>query len=192
VPEQFRDAPGFGKVAVNGAWEQAVSFRPGEFLGSEEILAFLSGGEEVACEAFFGAAFVGVRRTGPPEELARFVADFARLVAWASTGADFFRALEVDLEVPLARDFQYSEVGAEGAWNSVGPFRIDDPVAALADFEAMWQKLADSAVGQDHEHDKALEFSYANGDGSTHWIALPVSHHSKQLDRGMVAAALAR
>jgi hypothetical protein len=74
----------------------------------------------------------------------------------------------------------------------VGPFRIDDPVAALADFEAMWQKLADSAVGRDHEHDKALEFGYANGDGSTHWIALPVSDHSKRLDREMVAAALVR
>lgn len=97
-PPQFRHAPDFGKVAVNGAWEQAVSFRPGEFLGSEEIIAFLSGGQEVA----------------------------------------------------------------------------------------------HSAVGKDLEHDKALEFSYANGDGSTHWIALPVSHHSKQLDREMVAAALAR
>jgi hypothetical protein len=78
VPAQFRHAPDFGKVAVNGAWEQAASFQPGEFLGSEEILDYLSGGQEVAC-------------------------------------ADFIRALEVDLDVPLARDFQYAEVGAEGA-----------------------------------------------------------------------------
>ena len=133
LPVAFRDAPEFGKVAGNGAWEQAVTFEPGEFLSSEEVLG-----------------------------------------------------------IPLARDFRFAEVGAEGAWNSVGPFRIDDPAAALAGFEEMWQELTNAAVGRDLEHDKALEFSYANGDGSTHWIALPVSDQHKRLDRGMVAAALVR
>jgi hypothetical protein len=46
-------------------------------------------------------------------------------------------------------------------------------------------------VGNDTQHAKALEFTYANPDGATtHWFALPVSRGAR-IDRAALEAALA-
>jgi hypothetical protein len=97
------------------------------------------------------------------------------------------------LHVPLGRAFRYAEIGAEGAWNSVGAFRIDDPGNAFEGFDELWRDVSQSAVGRDTTHQKALEFSYDNGrgDGTSHWFALPVSS-GQALDRSMVKSALQR
>jgi hypothetical protein len=44
-------------------------------------------------------------------------------------------------------------------------------------------------VGQDRDHHKALEFSFDNGDSTTHWFALPVSR-GELLDRTLTLQAL--
>lgn len=189
VCQPFRAPPQFGKLAVDGEWERAVTFQPGEYTEEAQAAEFLAGGSEVACEAFFGAAFFGVRRRGATGELSRFVALFARAVASSGDGAELLRAMAT-ARVPLGRDFRFAEIGAEGAWNSVGPFRLDDPAAALADFDATWLALEHSNVGREAAHHKAVEFSFDNGDGTTHWFALPVSH-ARRLDRTRLAEALA-
>lgn len=171
----FLGAPELGKLARAGEWERAVVFRPGELLDESMVLPLVAGSDDVACEAFFKSAFFGVRRTGRPEDLARFVGSFAQVLASAGSGADFFGGVTRELGVPLAQRFRYAELGAEGAWRSVGPFRIDDPAAALTNLDEVWRELQSAPVGRDTVHDKALEFSYDNGDGTTHGVGLPVS-----------------
>lgn len=130
---------------------------------------------DVACEAFFGEAFFGVRFVGP--DPATSVTSFAHALA----GPDFFPAVVRDLGLPLAQRFTYAEVGAEGAWRSVGAFRIADPA------HPDWAVLMGSPVWHDTRHNKALEFSFDNGDGTTHWFALPLG---RELTRTRVAEVL--
>lgn len=169
---RFEGPPTSGKLAVAGRWEDAIVFAPGEHppVASEEI----------AVEAFFGPAFFGVRRVGPPEQLQAFVQRFSDAMA-----AD--RLFEALPELPLGQVFQFAELGAEGAWLSVGALRIDDP---CADFEELWDRVAAAPVCWDTTHDKALEFSYDNGDGTAHWFAVPVSR-DQRVDRELLRAALA-
>ncbi|MEI2643076.1 MAG: hypothetical protein V9G10_12310 [Candidatus Nanopelagicales bacterium] len=50
-------------MAVDGVWEEAVTFAPGEVPDVD--------GEDVACEAFFGEAFFGLRTARRGALLAR-------------------------------------------------------------------------------------------------------------------------
>jgi hypothetical protein len=160
----FAGEPDFGKLAVDGAWERAVVFAPGEAVEIDD--------DEVAIEAFFGKAFFGMRRRGPG--LSRFVAEFSK--AMASGG--FFDALRLQ-----PSPFEFAELGAEGAWYSVGPIRVD-PASALADFDGFWREVHATRVAN-AAHDKALEFSFEGG----YWFALPVSV-DRRLDAGLLRHAL--
>src|SRR5690606_18938348 len=60
----FASAPTMGKVAVGGRWEEALVFQPSP-VGPAGLVEHLGTSEEVACEAFFGAAFFGMRVHGP-------------------------------------------------------------------------------------------------------------------------------
>lgn len=150
----FAGRPDFGKVAVDGVWEEAITFLPGEVPGIR--------GENVACEAFFGKAFFGLRTP----DVARFSA--------AMTQPDFFAAIE--REFGLGGEFAFAEIGAEGAWRSVGAFRIQGAID--------WPALQAAPVWSDTTHDKALEFSF---DGGRFWFALPLG---RVLDRDRVEEAL--
>lgn len=163
----FTPAPTMGKVAVGGRWEQALVFRPSQ-LSTKQLEDQLGASEEVACEAFFGSAFFGMRVHGP--DPARFVKAFADAMGGAADGPEFFTAVE-GLGAALETGFGFAEVGAEGAWNTVGPFRIERPCDV--DFEVLWRDLTTSPVGRDRTHDKAVEFTFSGG--ITHWFALPVS-----------------
>lgn len=171
----FTGAPDHGKLAVAGRWEEAIRFEPGEPPAGPF-------GDEVACEAFFGKAFFGVRRRGTAGELAEFVTAFAE----AMRGPGFFRHLEA-MGIPLRQRFLYAEIGAEGAWNSIGAFRVGDPDVALVEFEDMWEDLKESPVYQDRVYDKALEYVYDNGDGTTHWYAVPLSKDGRLLYARLVS-----
>lgn len=185
----FTQAPDSGKLAVAGMWEDAVLLQPG-MTASERMARQLVGrSNDVACEAFFGAAFFGVRQVGERPELVEFVQTFTAILEAANNGQEFFAGIRAELGVPVGRDFTFAELGAEGAWQSVGPVRVDDPAAALADFDSWWAMVAASSVGRDTGHDKALEFSYANGDATEHWFGIPVSHGGV-LDRSAVRTAL--
>jgi hypothetical protein len=172
----FRGAPDVGKMARDGRWEEAVTFAPGDLLVEAQVRELLHGAQDVACEAFFGEAFFGMRFLGA--DPAPSVTAFAR----ALTLPDFFAALP---EVPLAQRFEFAEIGAEGAWNSVGPYRLDD----LHPSDDLWADLQEASVWADTAHEKALEFSFANGDGSTHWFAFPVSR-DRRIERTMMEDAL--
>lgn len=172
----FTAAPDHGKLAVAGRWEDAIGFLPGEPPAG-------SFGDEVACEAFFGQAFFGVRRRGTAEELTEFVRSFAE----AMQGPGFFRRLE-EMGIPLRQRFLYAEIGAEGAWNSIGAYRVPDPDVALLEFEELWEDLKESAVYEDRAHEKALEYVYDNGDGTTHWYAVPLSKDRRLLYAKLVSA----
>lgn len=186
---EFEDAPEFGKIALSGHWESAVTFRGGEFVTQAEALSYLGDSREVACEAFFGLPFFGIRLHGAPTELAKDVAHFAQALQTADSGRQLLATVADTLRVSLGRDFRYAEIGAEGAWNSVGAFRID----VLKEFDQLWREVSESSVGCDTTRQKALEFSYDNGrgDGTSHWFALPVSI-GETLDRSMVESALRR
>lgn len=189
----FTPAPELGKLACAGSWETSVSFQRGELISVDGAASLVAGSADVACEAFFGSAFFGMRRTGSSSDLARDVSLFARCLAVAHTGHEFFDLLQAAFDLPLLQVFAHAEIGAEGAWLSVGAYRIDDPSIVSGAFDTHWPRIAASPVGQDISHDKALEFSYHNGgdDGSTHWVALPVSrqHH---LDPALLQSALAQ
>jgi hypothetical protein len=166
---QFTATPTFGKLAIGGLWEQALTFRPSD-LTPQDVEELLGEHEEIACEAFFGSAFFGVRthRTDAVE----FVVAFAQSMRSVASGSAFFEAVR-DLGVDLEAGFRFAELGAEGAWRSVGPLRIVDPCAALCDAESLWHEVMSSPVGRDRLHDKALEFTFSGG--KVHWFALPVS-----------------
>jgi hypothetical protein len=190
---QFQGRPEFGKIALGGHWESAVTFHGGEFVSQNEALDYLGDSREVACEAFFGASFFGIRLHGNPTDLARDVVHFAHSLQSAESGRQLLATVAEVLQVPLGRHFRYAEIGAEGAWNSVGAFRIDDPTNGLEAFDDLWREISVSPVGRDTAHPKALEFSYDNGrgDGTSHWFALPVST-GNHLDRSLVTSALQR
>lgn len=146
---------------------------------------------DIACEAFFGDAFFGIRQYGTPDQLEAFVNLFVVAVTNANSGPDLFGRLAHELDFDLAGEFLYCELGAEGAWRSVGPLRIEKPCEALRDRDVLWARIAESQVGQDTQHPKALEFSFSNtGDASTHWFALPVSRGT-HTDRDLLELALA-
>lgn len=189
---EFQHRAELGKLALGGHWESAVTFRRGDFMTQTEAMAYLGESREVTCEAFFGASFFGIRLHGDPRELARDVVHFAQSMEAADSGRQLLTAVADALQVPLGRDFRYAEIGAEGAWNSVGAFRIDDPYA-LKEFDDLWREVSASAVGRDTTHQEALEFTYDNdrGDGTNHWFALPVSTRD-MLDRSKVTSALQR
>ena len=190
---EFEGPAEFGKIALGGHWESSVTFRGGEFVTQTEALAYLGDSHDVACEAFFGLPFFGIRLHGDPTELARDIARFATSVQTADSGSQLISTVANSLRVPVGRAFRYVEIGAEGAWNSVGAFRIDDPGNALEGFDDLWRDVSESAVGRNTTRHKALEFSYDNGrgDGTSHWFALPVST-GEALDRSMVKSALQR
>lgn len=165
---RFATAPTFGKFAVAGRWEESVTFQPSRFPSEAQVRAHLGESQEVACEAFFGSAFFGVRTYGP--DVARFVTAFADAMGTAPDGAAFFTSM-ADIGVVLETGFAFAELGAEGAWASVGPLRIDNP--CTVDVADLWAQILASPVGRDTTHPKALEFTYTGG--LTHWFALPVS-----------------
>lgn len=170
----FNAPPSLGKMAAGGEWERAEVFQPGGFTSEAEVKRYLGSKDEIACEAFFGDAFFGARNRGTPEELLRFVLDFNRALASSASGRDFFRRVAERPGIPVGNAFLFAEVGAVDAWKSVGPFRIEDPCAALEHFKELLSKLERSPAGREREHNKAVEFAF-DGGGCEHWIALPVS-----------------
>ena len=171
----FNQAPTIGKMAMNGNWERAAIFKPGSFTTEREVREYIGDRREVACEAFFKDAFLGVRRQGDPEYLISFVLGFAKALESSCSGSELSETLIRRFNVPIGVHFRFAEIGAVDAWKSVGPLHIPDPQAVLAGFDQLLRDLELSSVGQERHHSKAIEFAYDNQDGTTHWIALPIS-----------------
>ena len=186
----FQERPNLLKVTVAGRWEEALTWPSDGPPDLDAVARLLPDAPDVACEAFFGPSFFGLRRTGTPADRLAAVERFAGWAAAASTGAAFFTAVAAS-GVPLARDFEYAELGAEGAWNSVGAVAVPRPCDTLASFDRFWDSLRGSDLARDTAHDKALEFSFANGDGTSHWFGMPVSTEQR-LVRTDVSRVLSR
>ena len=169
----FQERPNLLKVTVAGRWEEALTWPSDGPPDLDAVARLLPDAPDVACEAFFGPSFFGLRRTGTPADRLAAVERFAGWAAAASTGAAFFTAVAAS-GVPLARDFEYAELGAEGAWNSVGAIAIPGRATRWR-LRPLLGLVAGSDLARDTAHDKALEFSFANGDGTSHWFGMPVS-----------------
>ena len=158
-----------------------MTFRGGEFVTLAEALSYLGDSREVACEAFFGLPFFGIRLHGALTELAKDVAHFAQALQTADSGRQLPGDRRRHFARVIGRDFRYAEIGAEGAWNSVGAFRID----VLKEFDQLWREVSESSVGCDTTRQKALEFSYDNGrgDGTSHWLRCPSRWEKRWIGR---------
>lgn len=176
---QFLNPPTALKIAFDGEWERAKIVRVGKFIDREQIVEFVDNRREIACEAFFNDVFFGTRRIGTPIEIVTFTHGFTNIAAKASTGLELLKRIESDLKIPVGVKFKFAEIGAVDAWKSVGAFQIDDPMKALECWELFLSTVNSSAVGRDSSHKKAIEFSFDNYDGTTHWFALPVSTGTK-------------
>lgn len=188
----FRSPPSFGQLAADGEWEKAVKFSPDEFQKESEVRDYLGQRTEVAFEAFFDGAFFGVRRRGTPEILVRFILEAARAFYSSRSGPEMFLAIADSECFSLANEFLTSEIGAVNAWLSVGAFSLPDPISAVTDFDAIWETLQLHPVSQNSTHQKAIEFAFDNGDGTTHWFAFLVSSDAPpfEINRDKLHAAL--
>lgn len=175
----FDVAPDFGKVAFGGEWEKALRVERGQLCSGPEAAVVVGSARELACEAFFGKAFIGVRRHGSPAHLSQCLVAFGRALSDARDGSDYLRRIGV----PSLKKFLFAELGAEGAWTSVGALRVD----ATTDVATVFA----SSVGVDAVHDKALELTYDIGGGDTCWFAWPVSKDGL-LDEVLLAEAVGR
>lgn len=174
----FQSLPDRGQLAINGNWAQALRFSRGEAISESVVRAFLGNGNEVAMEAFFGDAFFGVRQLGATDHLIHLVHSFAEAMSVAHSGQEFFAKIEHTFNLRLGDAVQFAEIGAVDAWKNVGPFRIDIPTIASAEFEKLWEQVQAAPVYQNQTHPKAIEFAFHNGDGTTHWFAIPLSRDS--------------
>ncbi len=170
----FASTPTSGQFAMDGAWEQALSF-PSKRLPDEASLhAYLGDSTEVAFEAFFGDAFVGARVIGAPPAIRSFAGQCMVAMHAANHGESFVAAFGRHLQLgPLGEVLAFAEVGAVNAWRSVGAFRIQDARGALADLEPLWAALESSPAGCDTQHRKALEFAFEHP--LAHWFGIPIS-----------------
>jgi hypothetical protein len=174
--QNFSQRPDRGQFAVDGKWEEAVSFAPGKFRTEAEVVEYLGNRTEVAFEAFFQDSFFGIRRRGTTDDLVQFLLASAEALHAAKPGR-FFQMLSSSIGIPLAERFKYAEVGAEGDWKSVGPFAIPNPKFALDSLDSLWIELLKSPVGRNGTRPKAIEFAYENDDSTTHWFAFPASEN---------------
>lgn len=195
LPPAFHRRPTLGQFAKDGAWEAAWAFPPAQPPSPERLHDYLAGTPELAFEAFFGDAFLGLRLRGEPPAVAAQARACVDALREAADGIDFLTRLAAGLGLPghyaFAGPPDFAEVGAVNAWRSVGGFRIEPPSRLLDDFEGVWQALAASPVGRDTVHRKAIEF--AGSRPLPHWFALPVGRADapEVLDAGALRAAVA-
>lgn len=176
--KDFSSSPDFGKIAVDGKWEEAIVYLPGQLEDKINIFEYVKNRNEVACEAFFGKSFFGMRKQGSESDLANFIFEFSKSIEISQDASGFFDQVSKFIDFQIAEKFLFAEVGAVDAWNNIGAYKIVDPVKELSSLDQLLVNLSKSNVGIDHLHDKAIEFAYANGDGTTHWVALSVSQNN--------------
>lgn len=166
--------PALGQFAKNGTWEKAWAFDVAERPDDGEVRNFLAGTSEVAFEAFFGEAFIGVRCTGEPRAVESQALQWLTAMESAVNGVDLYHLL-VDSPVfdTSEERIAFAEIGMVNAWGSSDRYRFASPGVALEGFEAHWSTILHRQLGQDPSHRKAIEFVYL--DPVHHWIGLPVS-----------------
>ena len=170
----FSALPSHGQIATQGNWETAHKFSRLEAPGREQIATYIQG-EEAAFEAFFGNAFFGVRFQGDTEKVRQALVDSGNALRECQSGEGFFLLMAKIMGTgKLLADFDRLEFGAEGAWKSVGPYRILQPFHALVNFTKIWDELSISSVGRNETRPKALEVAF-KGKGTPHWFGLPIS-----------------
>lgn len=165
------------QFARRGDWEHAWSYSRESPPGNEQVLRYLDSAEEAAFEAFFGRAFVGVRRVGTPPQVAHFADACVESLAGSCTAADFFTQLERRLGLSgFGRSVSFAELGAVNAWRSVGAFRLPNLDPSLAAIDRWWPAFERAPLAAHGQHGKAIEF--VSHQPLHHWFAVPVSEAS--------------
>lgn len=168
LPAPFLASPHRGQLAVNGVWEEALSFSPDDLPTASRLALFLADSGEAAFEAFFGndATFFGLRRCGTPDEVAAFVALCVTLFGRRLSGDLFFAELERGLGMPLGEgEPAFFELGAVNAWKSTGTLRITPAMP--------FPPHREHPLLLDRRHPKALEVAFT--EPIPHWFAFPAS-----------------
>ncbi len=168
---QFTSAPTSYQFAKGGAWESAWSFPSDRLPSHAELAAYLARSTEVAFEAFFGPSFFGARMVGSALEVETFG---IKCLQAARARESFFAAWRRELGCPvLGQQPAFAEIGCVNAWRSVGAIRISGSQLALSEHERVWHSVAQSPVGLNTSHAKAIEFAFESP--IAHWFGLPVS-----------------
>lgn len=171
---QFKSSPTSTQFARGGSWEHAWSSPVGQLPSHQALASYLALSTEVAFEAFFGDSFFGTRRVGSPLEVEVFS---RQCIQAAHARESFFPVFQRELGCPVAgQQAAFAEIGCVNAWRSVGAFQVPDLQAATADFEQLWLRVEESAVGHDSRHVKAIEFAFERP--VPHWFGIPVSSPS--------------
>lgn len=175
------------QLARDGAWENAWRFSPDHTPDDSKWRSYFSGRDEIAFEAFFGAAFFGVRFTGEFAAVSQRASACVAAARSARNGGEFFAELESRTGLGAwGTVVDLAEIGAVNAWRSVGAHRLEP---SSADAIELVGSLADSPLGRNRAHPKAIEFASASP--VPHWFALPVSHAPDHaIDAALLAVAL--
>ncbi|KQW72455.1 hypothetical protein [Ensifer sp. Root127] len=173
------------QLAFRGEWETSLHVTPGspDIVGVMKWL--LSGGSDLAIEAFYetprGEAFVGVRISGlrktHQHEIAQELVDAFSKREIIDVGT-FVRRVSALLAAPLfTSDASFLELGKVNAWRSFGPITFwseETGGAPLAQF--------DEALAVNPRFRQASTLPYAielGFDGVfPHWVGLPVSENN--------------
>jgi len=170
----FENPPSTGQFALNGIWENALSFRVDKPPSIDELREYLAGGNELAFELFFGASFFGVRFIGTPA----FVLELSQhclICLNNSLDADsFIKAVGNHAFCgELCHEVTHMEVGAINAWKSVGSYLLPTPAQTLGNIDELWSEICATQLINDVKHPKAVEFAYT--DPHPHWLGFPIS-----------------
>ena len=178
----FQGPPTTAQFAKGGAWETAWCFDADSPPADAAVIGYLDHCTELAFEAFFGAAFFGVRLVGTPAQVQAFAFAALRTLHGARKGGgggdegegSFFAQMRQRFQLPVAGAAPaFTELGCVNAWQSIGTVRFDDPQAAAAAFDATWRQVEASPLSRDTQRVKALEYAFEAP--LAHWFGVPVS-----------------
>ena len=176
--EQLKNPPSTGQFAINGIWENTLSFKAHQPPSIDEIKTYFSDRNELAFELFFGELFFGVRFTGTPAYILELSEHCLKCMSIHSDLASFIKAVaDHTLCGKLCHEMDYMEIGAVNAWKSIGSFRLpplkDEPV----DMNELWSEICTTPLAKDSKHPKAIEVAYNKP--LHHWLGFPVSYQQQ-------------
>jgi hypothetical protein len=171
----FENPPSRGQFALNGQWENALSFNAYNPPSTDEIKTYLAGRNELAFEMFFDDLFFGMRFFGSPALILELSQNSLNCVKTSRDARSFIKAVGYHvLSIELCREVTHIEVGAVNAWQSIGSYLLPPPAQAFAHFDELWSDICTTELANDIKHPKAVEMAY--GEPLPHWIGFPISN----------------
>ena len=171
----FENPPSRGQFALNGKWENALSFKAHNPPSTDEIKTYLADRNELAFELFFGEPFFGVRFIGTPAFIIELSQHCLKCLNTSLDATSFIKAVSNHtLCGELCHEIKHLEVGAVNAWKSIGSYLLPPPAQTLAHFDELWSEICATELANDIKHPKAVELAYS--EPFPHWIGFPISN----------------